>query len=202
MLRFALGLLATSLFVFQDCLVSPFCLCKRTHVSSCCLCSKLFFFYHLKKQSLSRPCLSPGLHIDPLPLCKKCPAGESVFVCAATADIWEIEHVIYVHQIVCSKFLLKGGKKTGREGIGRKVLEIIFLLFRESVFEFIREFTTGQNLGSVKLTSSCACVVSAVWLHEKNIFLFSYAFSKRGLIHKHCSCSCSDFFISAITYFG
>lgn len=54
---------------FQDCLVSLFCLCMRTCVISC-LSSKLFFL-SLTERSLSHLCLSPGLLIDRLPLCKE-----------------------------------------------------------------------------------------------------------------------------------
>lgn len=71
------GFQSTCLFVF--CLVSLFCLCKAD------LCYLLLFklqtFLSLTEQSLSRSRLSPGLPIDPLPLCKKNPTDMSVAFC-------------------------------------------------------------------------------------------------------------------------
>lgn len=63
------------------------------------------------------------------------------------------------------------------------------------------EFTTGQNLGSEKFTSSNACVVTVIFLHGKNISLFLNVFNKRIMIqHLFFELHCTD--IVVCIYFG
>lgn len=180
MLWFALGL-SVHLFVCLPGLLGQPVLCVPADLRYLLL-FKLQTFLSLAKQSLSRPCLSPGLLIDPLPLCKKCPAVKlAVFVDVRTNGstglhmgntVWCVRSLAWLtFSCDCLKFCLRA--------------ELISLLFREIVCEFTREFTTGQNLGSEKFTSSSACVVTAVCLHGKT---FLNVFNKRGMIHNYSIC--------------
>lgn len=59
-------------------------------------------------------------------------------------------------------------RESAKKGVERKGAELICLLFTEIVFKI----ATGQNLGSDKLTSTGACIVIAICLYGKNLYLY------------------------------
>lgn len=163
--------------MFVYCLFSWLCsaLCKQICVSSSCLSSELFFFYHLQNSLYPVSVSAWPPHRSSLPLCKKKSWLDSQ-VCA-----WQKWPTYVIHSMFClfisltDRFfcLLMLCWQGNYSEMGREAKEAEFtsLLLRDSVLEFNREFTTGQNLGSENFTSWSGGVVTAVWLNGENIFV-------------------------------
>lgn len=137
-----------------------------------------FFFFITFKIVFILSLSQPGLLIDPLCLCVKKKLVGLTGLCITTWQQWP---TYVIHSMFClfisltDRFfcLLKLCWQGNYSEMGREAKEAEFtsLLLRDSVLEFNREFTMGQNLGSENFTSWSGGVVTAVWLNGENIFV-------------------------------